>query len=518
MGMTIEEAAARGVASAIYADRWPDRLAVRDAHAHRTFKALHENANRLAQVFINAGLRPGDGIALLCGNRCEFIETFLASQRTGLRLTPVNWHLSGPEAAYIIEDCEARAIVAESRFLNEEWIGNLSGLHVKLSVGGASSGYEAYDAALADSRPDELEKPVHGTIMLYTSGTTGRPKGVLRRHPEPVFPQLAGSFSEFDPETDVQLCCGPAYHAAPLLFDIRWPLASGVRIELLDGWDSRRVLETITREKVTHAHMVPIMFQRLLALPKAERDQFDVQSLRKIFHGAAPCPPDVKRAMIDWFGPVLHEYYAGSEGGAGIHITSQEWLEKPGSVGRIPSDGSVRILDETGGPAAQGADGTIYHLADANNPFEYFKAPDKTAAQSRDGYFTLGDIGHVDTDGFLFLTGRSAECIISGGVNIYPQEIDDAIARHPGVADVCSIGAPNAEWGEEVRAVIQLKAGYIASDKLAAEILKTAAETLARFKQPRGIDFVNELPRLPSGKIQRERVRAPYWAGREKQI
>ena len=245
--MTIEEAAARGVASAIYADRWPDRLAVRDAHAHRTFKALHENANRLAQVFINAGLRPGDGIALLCGNRCEFIETFLASQRTGLRLTPVNWHLSGPEAAYIIEDCEARAIVAESRFLNTEWIGNLSGLHVKLSVGGASSGCDAYDAALAASRPDELENPVHGTIMLYTSGTTGRPKGVLRRHPEPVGPQLAGSFSEFDPETDVQLCCGPAYHAAPLLFDIRWPLASGVRIELLDGWDSRRVLETITR-------------------------------------------------------------------------------------------------------------------------------------------------------------------------------------------------------------------------------------------------------------------------------
>lgn len=516
--MMMEEAAASGMLSAIYAARWPGRVAIQDLGSHRTFRALHENANRLARVLRNAGLQPGDGIALMCSNRCEFVETFLASQRAGLRLTPVNWHLSGPEAAYIVKDCEARAIIAEDRFLTQEWSGILEGLDVKLSIGGASPGCEIYEAALAASSADDLPDPVHGTIMLYTSGTTGRPKGVLRRHPEPVSPQLAGSFAAFDPETDVQLCCGPAYHAAPLLFDIRWPLASGVRIVLLDAWDSRRVLQTIEHEKVTHAHMVPIMFQRLLALPEDERRRFDTGSVRKIFHGAAPCPPDVKRAMINWFGPVLHEYYAGSEGGAGIHITSEDWLKKPGSVGRLPSDGSVRILGDDGLPVARGSDGTIYHAADASNPFEYFKAPEKTAAQSRDGYFTLGDIGHADEDGFLFLTGRSAECIISGGVNIYPQEIDDAIARHPGVADVCTIGAPNTEWGEEVRAVIQLKPGFSASDALAAEILETASRTLSRFKQPRAIEFVDELPRLPSGKILRERVRAPYWAGREKKI
>lgn len=516
--MMMEKALETGVLSAIYASRWPERVAVQDSMTSRTFRTLHENANRLGRALRGAGLQPGDSIALMCSNRCEFVETLLASQRTGLRLTPVNWHLSAAEAAYIVKDCEARAVIAEDRFLREERSHLLSGLDLTLSIGGASQGFMAYETALQGSSAEDLSDPVHGTIMLYTSGTTGRPKGVLRRRAEPVAPQLAGSFAAFDPETDVQLCCGPAYHAAPLLFDIRWPLASGVRIVLLEAWDTRRVLETIEHEKITHAHMVPIMFQRLLALPEADRQRYDITSVRKIFHGAAPCPQDVKRAMINWFGPVLHEYYAGSEGGAGIHITTEDWLKKPGSVGRLPEDGSVRILDDNGVPVAQGHDGMIYHRADADNPFEYFKAPEKTAAQSRDGYFTLGDIGHVDEDGFLFLTGRSAECIISGGVNIYPQEIDEAIARHPSVADVCTIGAPNVEWGEEVRAVIQLKPGYTASETLAAEILQTAALTLSRFKQPRAIDFVDQLPRLPSGKILRERVRAPYWAGRDKQI
>ncbi len=516
--MMMDDAVQRGVASAIYAQRWPGRIAVQDAHGHRTFKDLHEHANRLARVFREAGLRPGDGVALLCGNRCEFVETFLASQRTGLRLTPVNWHLSPAEASYILKDCEARAVVAEGCYLNPEWTGSLPQLRVGLSVGGAYVGFEDYHDALAARSGDDIPGPVHGTIMLYTSGTTGRPKGVFRRHPEPVAPQLAGSFADYDPDNDAQLCCGPAYHAAPLLFDIRWPLASGVRIVLIDGWDSARVLAAIEHEKISHAHMVPIMFQRLLAVPGEERARHDLTALRKIFHGAAPCPPDVKRAMISWLGPVLHEYYAGSEGGAGIHITSEEWLVRPGSVGRVPADGSVRILDEAGGPVPQGADGTIYHVMDHENPFEYFRSPEKTAAQTRDGYFTLGDIGHVDPEGFLFLTGRSAECIISGGVNIYPQEIDDAISRHPAVADVCTIGAPNEEWGEEVRAVIQLKPGFAPDEALGRDILGTAAQTLARFKQPRSVDFVQELPRLPSGKIQRDRVRAPYWAGRDRKI
>jgi long-chain acyl-CoA synthetase len=510
--MTLDDAVAHGVTSALYAARWPSHIAVQDAHSQRTFLELHENANRLAHLLRDSGLKPGDGIALLCGNRCEFVEVLLASQRTGLRLTPINWHLSPADAAYILEDCEARALIAESRFVEAGWTEGAADLKLKLSVGGASAGFTDYQSALTASRPDDLADPALGKFMLYTSGTTGRPKGVLRPNPEPVAPQLAGSFAAYDPETDVQYCCGPAYHAAPLLFDIRWPLASGVRIILAESWDSGRVLET------THMHMVPIMFQRLLALPEESRSTHDLSSLRKVFHGAAPCPPEIKRRMIDWFGQVLHEYYAGSEGGAGIHITSAEWLNKPGSVGRIPADGSVRILDEAGVSVPPGTDGTIYHIADAHNPFEYFKAPEKTAAQSRDGYFTLGDVGHVDADGYLFLTGRSAECIISGGVNIYPQEIDDAIARHPAVADVCTIGAPNEEWGEEVRAVILLKEGVAASEALAADILAFTASTLSGFKRPRGIDFVSELPRLPSGKILRERVRVGYWAGRERKI
>jgi long-chain acyl-CoA synthetase len=516
--MTIDDAVQKGTLSAVFAERWPDRIAVEDAQTGRTFRALHENANRLARFLLAQGLQPGDAIALMCSNRCEFVETLLASQRTGLRLTPVNWHLSPGEAAYIIQDCEARAIVAEARFVDAGWAESLQRAHAKLSIGGSLHGWTGYADALAASSPRDVPEPTHGTFMLYTSGTTGRPKGVLRQHPDPVPPQYGGSFANYDPQTDVQLCCGPAYHAAPFLFDIRWPLASGVRIVLLDGWDSKRVLEIIDAEKVTHAHMVPIMFQRLLSLPEQERRRCDVSSLKTIFHGAAPCPPEVKRQMIDWFGPVLHEYYAGSEGGAGIHIPAKEWLLHPGSVGRVPDSRSLLILDDAGYPVPPGTDGMIYHIMDASNPFEYFRSPAKTASQTRNGYFTLGDIGHVDEEGYLFLTGRTAECIISGGVNIYPREVDEALMRHPSVADVCTIGVPNDEWGEEVRAVIQLKDGIEASESLAREILEYAASTLSGFKRPRAIDFVAQLPRLPSGKIPRELVRAPYWAGRARQI
>nr|WP_070959872.1 AMP-binding protein [Hyphomonas sp. Mor2] len=506
-----------GMLSALYAARKPDQVAVTDYRTSRTFLELHENANRLANAFTASGIQAGDSVALICGNRVEFVESLLASLRTGVRLTPVNWHLSQDEALYIVSDCDAKLVIAEQAIL-ESWkierIDDVDGI----SIDGAIGEFRDYQSTLAEARSDDPMTAQHGTVMLYTSGTTGKPKGVYRKGPTPVPPQLSDTLADFNPESDAQLVCGPMYHAAPLLFDVAWPLASGVRLHLLERWDSHKVLDMISTHKITHAHMVPIMFQRLLALPDGIRHAADLSSLKKIYHGAAPCPAAVKRAMIDWVGPIIYEYYAGSEGGAGFLISSAEWLDKPGSVGRVPNPDAVMLLDAAGQPVAPGAEGEIYHRINPDDPFEYYKAPEKTADKIKQGYFTLGDVGRVDADGYLFLTGRSAECIISGGVNIYPAEIDEVIAAHPLVADVCVIGAPNPEWGEEVRAVVQLADGATGNSDTEASILAHTRETLSGFKVPKKIDFVGELPRLPSGKVPRARVRARYWQDQATQI
>lgn len=507
-------AAAAGMLSALYAEAKPEATALFDDTSTRTFAALHSRANRLARALRALGFRQGDAIALMCGNRIEFVESFLAAMRIGLRLTPVNWHLAQEEARYIVDDCEAKAVIAEAAFA--PLFEDRPGLQ-RIAIGGAPRWLD-YETVLGGELPDDPSHPALGTIMLYTSGTTGRPKGVFRAKPEVIEPQGRGSFADYDPDTDVNLCPGPAYHAAPLLFDLRWPLASGVPIVLQRQWDSEAVLRAIQERKVTHCHMAPIMFHRLLALPEEVRRRYAVTSLRRVFHGAAPCPVPVKRAMIDWFGPVLWEYYAASEGGAGVYITSEDWLAKPGSVGRRPGPEALKVLRDDGTETAVGEDGAIYLKADASNPFSYFKAEDKTEAAHRDGYYALGDIGRLDADDFLFLTGRTAECIISGGVNIYPQEIDDVVTLHPAVADACTVGAPNEEWGEEVRTCVLLRPGEAASPALADEILTFVRSRLSGFKRPRAIDFVADLPRLPSGKVQRGKVRSRYWQGRDKAI
>ncbi|MFN7419136.1 MAG: AMP-binding protein, partial [Alphaproteobacteria bacterium] len=269
---------------------------------------------------------------------------------------------------------------------------------------------------------------------------------------------------------------------------------------------------------VTHLHLVPIMFQRLLALPDEVKARYPVDHVRYIIHGAAPCPPEVKHAMIEWFGPILSEYYAGSEGGAGFTIDSHEWLKKPGSVGKRPALLQVRILDENGKDLPNGQAGGIYHQLPPGGGFTYYKDEAKTNASRVDGFFTMGDVGYFDEDDYLFLTGRSAETIISGGVNIYPQEVDNELIKHEAVADSSTVGVPHDEWGEQVKAVIMLKPGYAPSDALAQEILDFGRRSLPSFKVPRSLDFVTDLPRSAAGKIQRNKVRAPYWEGRTKQI
>ncbi|HEY7901133.1 MAG TPA: AMP-binding protein, partial [Caulobacteraceae bacterium] len=453
---------------------------------------------------------PGDGVALLCSNRAEFVEVLSAALRGGYRLTPVNWHLNAAEVAYIVGDCEAKALFAEDRFSIDIASPHLT---ARVPIGPATDDIASYAGLMAKEDGADIEVPVAGGVMMYTSGTTGRPKGVYRRAATTVLTPGPGA------PDDVQLCVGPAYHAAPLAFDVRAALAQGNPLIMLDKWDAEAVLAAIERHRVTRCHMVPIMFQRLLALPEAVRKRYDLSSLRYLVHGAAPCPPEVKKAMIDWLGPVLHEYYAGSEGGAGFLVSSEEWLRRPGTVGRLPDPTALRIHDEDGNLISEpGRPGMLYFQISPVAPFEYFKDPAKTAGAHRDGYFTLGDVGYLDDDDYLFLTGRTAECIISGGVNIYPQEIDNEIIKHPAVEDCCTVGVPDPEWGEAVKTVVLLRPGHAPAEALADEIVAFARRGLAGYKAPRSVDFVTALPRSEAGKIQRGKVRAPYWAGRQRQI
>lgn len=512
----VDEAVEVGMALAVWAQVYPDKIAVYEAPSGRTqtFAALNANANRLVRLMRAQGLRAGDAIALLCTNRAEFAEVLFASLRGGFRLTPVNWHLKPDEMAYVIDNCEARALFADAAVAGaSEAAGQCPGLQLKVAIGGDLPGFTPY-SVIDDLSGEDLTDPARGTTMLYSSGTTGRPKGVHKPNAQAV----GGYDAIYDRSVDVHICTGPAYHASPLAGDIRRALNNGVPTVLVDRWDTEMVLGLIQDLKVTRGHFVPIMFQRMLALPDEVRARYDLSSLKRITHGAAPCPPEVKRAMIDWIGPKLYEYYAGSEGGVGFTVTSEDWLKRPGTVGRRPHKAAARILDDAGQECPPGVPGAIYLSLTDQGGFSYYKDDAKTDASRRDGYFTMGDVGYLDEEDWLFLTGRSAETIIAGGVNIYPQEIDNELIKHPAVEDSCTVGVPHEEWGEEVRAVIQLKAGFEPSDALKREILDYAARVVAKFKIPRAIDFVDTLPRSEAGKIQRNKVRAPYWEGRSRAI
>jgi long-chain acyl-CoA synthetase len=519
LDQALEAAAQVGMTTAVWAAVHPDKVAIHDPNGRtKTFAEINAAANKLVRLFRQRGLKAGDSLALVCSNRAEFVEVLAATLRSGIRITPVNWHLTAEEIAYIIKDCEAKILVGEQRVHTvAEAARDCPDLVLKLAVGGDLPGFENYDEALAPIDGSNIDDPVLGNGMMYTSGTTGRPKGVYRPTPV-VTPQAMYALRGYDHETSVQMCAGPAYHAAPLAFDVRAAMGAGVPLVFIDKWDSEHVLRTISQHRVTHLHLVPIMFQRLLALPDEVKAKYPVDHVKYIVHGAAPCPPEVKFAMIEWFGPILSEYYAGSEGGAGFTIDSHEWLKKPGSVGKRPALLQVRILDEQGNDLPNGQPGGIYHQLPPGGGFSYYKDEAKTQASRVDGFFTMGDVGYFDEDDYLFLTGRNAETIISGGVNIYPQEVDNELIKHEAVADSSTVGVPHDEWGEQVKAVILLKPGYTPSEALAQEILDFGRKTLPAFKVPRSLDFVTELPRSEAGKIQRNKVRAPYWEGRTRQI
>lgn len=504
--------------SAVFARECPEGVAIYSRAGDRSYLELHCNANRIANALLGFGLQRGDAIALMVRNRPEFVEVLLAGLRIGLRITPVNTHLTAREAAYIVDDCEARVLFVEDALLRgmhgAEALAARPGRSTVV-VGADPVDSRSYQCMLNGAPPDTPPNPQAGTLMLYTSGTTGFPKGVYREQPEIIPPQYEGSFTNYQPQVDVALCCGPAYHAAPLLIDVRWPLASGVPIVFLDKWNSEEVLQRIARHRVTHAHMVPTMFQRLLALPPEVRMAHDLSSLRFVVHGAAPCQPAVKRAMIDWIGPVLTEYYGATEGGNGINVDSGQWLRKPGTVGWLNPALGHRIVDEHGRDAAPGVIGEILFHAPAEGRFQYFKDPEKTARAYRGDYFSLGDFGYLDEDGFLFLTGRVAECIISGGVNVYPQEVDNVLLGHPAVSDACTVGAPDDEWGEQVVSIVVLHPGFVGTPALAANLMEYCASLLAGFKRPRRIHFEHEVPRTATGKLLRQQARQRFWTTKE---
>lgn len=509
----LESAIQNGMLVAFHAARQPDVSAVTTNYGNRTFAELNANANRLVRLLEANGIGAGDSVAVVTKNRPEFVETLVATTRSGIRFTPINFHLKAEEIGYIVDNCEAKAFVADASLGQpaQEAHTHAPAVQLKLSVGGNIEGFTDFGKAIQDFDGTDIANPTLGSRMLYTSGTTGRPKGVFRKDRLPEPPQWDDSPAGYTPGIDVELVTGPAYHAAPLLIDVVQPLWSGVGIVMMDKWDAEETLRLIHEHKVTHTHMVATMFHRLLSLEESVKAKYDVSSLKFLIHGAAPCPVHVKQAMIEWVGPVIWEYYAATEGGGGFLVGSEEWLTKPGTVGCPGPEFDNKILNDNGEEAAVGEIGTIYMRAPDTGRFEYYKDNTKTDKSYKGDYFTLGDMGYFDEDGYLFLTGRSAELIISGGVNIYPQEVDSEIHKHDAVHDVCTIGAPNDEWGEEVKSVVQLEPGIEPSEELTEELIAWARERLANFKCPRSIDYVDELPRSAAGKIQRRVVRQPYW-------
>jgi long-chain acyl-CoA synthetase len=507
-----DTAAARGMVQAHWAALQPDAPAVVSQSGDRTFAQLNGNANRLVRAWRARGVAAGDAVALMVSNRPEFAEVIAATQRSGLRVTPINWHLTADEAAYIVGDCQARVFVADARFgdVAAAAAAAAPGATVRLAIGGDIGGFDGYDEAVGAEDGADIDDPVLGRSMLYTSGTTGRPKGVNR----PEVPPTSGLAQVFRYErgTSLHLCTGPLYHAAPLAFSLSIPLTAGVGVVMMDKWSPEETLRLIAEHRITHTHMVPTMFHRLLALPDEVRDAADVSSLVSVLHGAAPCPVSVKKAMIDWWGPVLLEYYAATEG-TGSFVTSHDWLARPGTVGKPATPDHIRILDPVSGDQLPpGEIGTVYLKAPSVGRFDYFGDDAKTASSYRGDYYTMGDVGYLDEDGYLFLTDRSADLIISGGVNVYPAEVEAELLGHPAVGDAAVIGVPDPDWGESVVAVVELRDGVEGTDERASELIERCRAGLAHFKCPRRVDFTDELPRTDSGKLYKRRLRDTYRA------
>jgi long-chain acyl-CoA synthetase len=490
----------------------------------QTFAELDAAANRLSRLLRDAGLNPGDHIAICMENHPRYLEILWGCNYAGLIYTAASSRLTADELSYIINDCGARAFITSLAKADQaaEIRSSVPDIELFLMLDGVIDGYESYEDAVAAHDATALENRVAGTDMLYSSGTTGRPKGVL---PEFVPTSLDEYGSGVENllnllfgmnDQKVYLSPAPLYHAAPLRFCMA-VLACGSTVVVMEKFDPERYLQLVAEHGVTHSQLVPTMFVRMLKLPDEVRTAYDVSSLEVAIHAAAPCPVAVKQQMIDWWGPVIHEYYAGTEGNGFVYCNSEMWLGHPGTVG-MPINCTVHIVDDDGDEVPVGEAGTVYFEGAAS--FEYHNDPEKTAGSRHPkGWSTLGDVGRLDEDGFLYLTDRKAYMIITGGVNVYPQESENLLVTHPAVADVAVFGVPNDDFGEEVKAVVQpmeMPADDDAAAELERELIRFCREHLADVKCPRSVDFRAELPRHPTGKLYKRLLKDEYWdaAGR----
>lgn len=516
---------------ASHAAKTPDRPAIimGGSGQQQTFAELDERSARLAQLFWSEGLRKGDHVAILMENHIRYIEVFWAAFRSGLYLTAINRYLTPAEAGYIIDNCDAKVLImsAYKADVASAVIPMTPKVRRRLMVDGTVPGYDAYEEALMGHPAIKLDEEPLGRTMLYSSGTTGKPKGVWRpltgrtvQEGKPALVPVYQTIYGTGPDT-VYLSPAPIYHGAPLLFSTD-SMALGATVVMMEKFDAEQALALIEKYKVTHTQFVATMFSRMLKLPKEVREKYDVSSLKNVVTGAAPCSVQIKEAMIDWFGPIIHEYYAGTEDTGITMITSEEALKKPGSVGRAAFGDTIHICDADGKELPVGEVGRIYfETSEVVADFEYYGDPEKTAKSHHPEHPTwtaLGDLGRVDEDGYLYLADRESFMIIAGGVNIYPQEIENALLLHPSVQDVAVFGIPNEDLGEEVKAVVQLVPGVPKDDDTVEELLAHCREQLARFKVPRSIEFLDDFPRSATGKLFKAPLRDKYWEGHTSRI
>jgi len=486
-----------------------------------TYKELDERANRLAHLFRDAGLGVGDHIAILMENNAHYFVVACAAQRSGLYYTAISTHLTANEIEYIVNDCEAKLFFTSyaMKDLARELLDVTPNVETRLMANGAIDGHESFERKVAEYPATPIADECQGRDMLYSSGTTGRPKGIV----PPDLGQPLGEKNEellvysslygLDQNT-VYLSPAPLYHAAPLRFCMIM-MCFGGTVVVMEKFDPAEFLALTEKYRVTHTQVVPTMFIRMLKLDEEVKKKFDLSSLKLIIHAAAPCPIPVKEKMIEWLGPIIYEYYAGSEANGFVSINSEEWLKHKGSVGR-GLKGTVHILDEHENELPPGEVGLIY-IADGT-PFTYHNDPEKTAAsQSSQGWTTLGDIGYLDEEGYLYLTDRKDNMIISGGVNIYPQEAENVMIMHPKVKDVAVFGVPNEEFGEEVKAVVQPVDAAEAGPALEQELIAFCHQSLSKIKCPKSIDFEEDMPRTPTGKLIKRLLKERYWKNVNKQ-
>jgi long-chain acyl-CoA synthetase len=510
-----------------YAQEDPDYLAIVDPSGteYRAGEVL-ARANQMVHALRAAGLGPGDTVAAVLPNGITPMWVYLAALQAGWYYVPINYRLSPAEIGYILEDSDAKAFVSHERYADlvpaaaDEANIQADARFAVGSVPGFCSLHDALDAQ-PTILPDDRST---GASMHYTSGTTGRPKGVKRPLAQidpdtsaELFSMLLGLFGIPQRDGDVHLCTSPNYHTAVTTFAGN-ALHAGHTVVFMDKWNPEEALRLIEKYGCTHTHMVPTQFKRMLQLPDDVKNKYDVSSMKWAIHAAAPCPVDVKKAMLAWWGPVIWEYYAATEGGGTI-ASPEDWMKYPGTVGITWPISELKITDDDGNRVDTGTPGTVWMKMLSGTDFEYKGDKAKTdSSHDAEGFFTVGDIGYLNEDGFLFLCDRKSDMIIAGGVNIYPAEIEGEILSHPQVGDVAVFGIPDEDMGEQIKAVVQPEEGVAGDDALRESIMAHVRDRLGKYKWPRSIDFVDELPREPTGKLLKRKLRDPYWEGRERAI